>query len=95
MCLCFGFCAFFWSWCVNLGRVAAVPAGSGWQCGGGLGVPVLWIGSFVHPEAQGNAPSPQPCATQHGAALPERVPTCTWACETGARERAEMGEWRG
>lgn len=26
MCLCFGFCAFFWSWCVNLGRVAAVPA---------------------------------------------------------------------
>lgn len=25
MCLCFGFCAFFWSRCVNLGRVAAVP----------------------------------------------------------------------
>lgn len=26
MCLCFGFCAFFWSWCVNLGRVATVPS---------------------------------------------------------------------
>lgn len=26
MCLCFGSCAFFWSWFVNLGRVATFPS---------------------------------------------------------------------
>lgn len=104
MCLCFGFCAFFRSWRVNLGREATFPSErlggvvAGSRCCAGWLVPVLQMSSCVHLWAWTLAPAPQPrIAWAQGSLRLNMRPHTRGRAKRGRgrKERTKMEKLRG